>query len=395
MVKVLILGYGIRGRAYAQYAVDHPDELQIVGAADPLAEPPPGATYPMWKNWEDALANTGKVDAVVIALPDRLHKPAALAALGKGCHVLLEKPIGCTWEECLEIKSARLAAKKLVLTGFVLRHAAYYRELRRVLDSDAIGELTSIHHLVAVSFGKASHAFCRGNWAVEREGTGMLVNKCSHDFDLIDWWTGGLKAAKISSFGSLFHWRPENRPDGAADRCRDCPEAIRSNCPFDAYALYLKREDLRYHFADQSDAAILEMIETSQYGRCVYACGNDSVDHQTVMISYENGLTVTLEMESYSHSRRRVTHFYGTRGEIVADESTIEVKPFIGEGRVIRPVQEGAHGGGDIEIMTDFIRLIENGDEQRFAEIFDTSLEAHRLAFLAEKSRLDGATVPA
>ncbi len=384
-VKAIILGYGIRGRTYAAYAETHPHDLEIVGVADPLGGD--------WTDWATALQSSVTADAVIIALPDHLHLAATRLALQKGYHVLLEKPIGCTWAECEEIKCAQRAAQKLVLTGYVLRYAPFYQKLRELLTQQVIGELTSVHHLVAISFGKASHAFCRGNWSVEAEGTGMLVNKCTHDFDLIEWWTKGKTCQKIVSFGSLFHWRKENQPAGAADRCTDCPKAVRMRCPFDAYKLYYDSKELRYHFADESDDAILRMIETSQYGRCVYACENDSVDHQTVLMEYEGGLTITLEMESYSHARKRVTHFYGTRGEIVADEESIQIKPFLGATQTITPTQTGAHGGGDREIMTAFVKFIRTGSPARYNEILDVALESHRLAFLAEESRATGKTI--
>ena len=266
-VRAIILGYGIRGRAYASYAATHPDEFEIAGLADPVAEFPADAKYPTWKSWEAAIDAGVDADAVVISLPDRLHHASCLKALEKGYHVLLEKPIGCTWDECREIAEAQKRTRRLVLTGYVLRYAPFYKKLREVIASGAIGELTSVHHLAAISYGKAAHAYCRGNWSVEAKGTGMLVNKCTHDFDLIEWWTKGKRCTKISSFGSLMHWRPENRPAGAADRCKDCPEAVREKCPFDAYKVYYDRTDLRYHFADESDEAILKMIETSPYGR--------------------------------------------------------------------------------------------------------------------------------
>lgn len=392
-VGAIILGYGIRGRAYAEYADAHPDEFRIAGIADPVADFPADRDYPVWKGWEEALAAEVCADAVVVALPDKLHYSACLKALAKGYHVLLEKPIGCSWEECLAIREAQRKARRIVLTGYVLRFAPFYQRLRKVIASGCIGELVSIHHLVAISFGKASHAFCRGNWSVESEGTGMLVNKCTHDFDLIEWWTKGRRVKRLSSFGSLFHWRPENRPEGAADRCTDCSEEVRGKCPFDAYRLYFDRTDLRYHFPDESDAAMLKMIETSPYGRCVYACGNDSVDHQTVLMEYEGGLTVTLEMESYSRRRKRVTRFYGTRGEIVADEEKIEISPFIGETTTIVPQQSGAHGGGDREIVTEFVRMIRTANPERYAAILDAAMESHRLAFLAERSRYTGMTM--
>ena len=392
-VRAIILGYGIRGRAYAAYAKTHPEDFIIAGLADPVAEFPDDPDIPTWKRWEDALESDTPADAVIIALPDRLHHDACVMALEKGYHVLLEKPIGCTWDECIAIRNAQIKARRLVLTGYVLRFASFYKKLREVITSGVIGDITSVYHLAAISYGKASHAYCRGNWSVEDKGTGMLVNKCTHDFDLIEWWTKGKKCTKISSFGSLFHWRPENKPEGAADRCKDCPGAVREKCAFDAYKLYYDRDDLRYHFADESDEAILKMIETSPYGRCVYACGNDSVDHQTVLMEYEGGLTIILEMESYSQQRTRVTHFYGTKGELIADERKIEIMPFLGDSTTIIPAQTGHHGGGDREIMTEFVKLVRDASPDRYTKILDAALESHRIAFLAEESRYSGKTI--
>ncbi len=394
-VKAIILGYGIRGRAYAAYAKTHPQDFEIVGLADPVAKFPADATYPTWKSWEDALKADIVADAVIIALPDRLHHKACLIALEKGYHILLEKPIGCTWQECKNIRDAQIKAKRLILTGYVLRFAPFYKKLREVIAHGDIGDITSVHHLAAISYGKAAHAYCRGNWSVEAKGTGMLVNKCTHDFDLIEWWTKGKACKKVSSFGSLFHWRPDNKPEGAADRCKDCPESVREHCPYNAYKIYYDQTDLRYHFADESDESILNIIENSPYGRCVYACGNDSVDHQTVLMEYEGGLTIILEMESYSQQRTRITHFYGTRGEIIADETKIEIKPFLGDSTTIIPAQTGHHGGGDREIMTEFVRLVRSASPERYTKILEAALESHRIAFLAEESRYSGKTMNA
>ena len=392
-IRLIILGYGIRGRTYAAYAMAHPGEYKVVGIAEPFGEVPDTVGCRTWKGWREALESDVEADAVVIALPDRLHHDSCIKALERGCHVLLEKPIGCTWEECESIREAQKRAQKLVLTGYVLRYAPFYKTLRTIIASGAIGELTSVHHLAAISYGKSAHAYCRGNWSVEAKGTGMLVNKCTHDFDLIEWWTRSRHCKKVSSFGSLFHWKPENRPAGAADRCMNCPAEVKAGCPFDAYKIYYDRTDLRYHFADESDEAILKMIETSPYGRCVYACGNDSVDHQTVLMEYEGGLTIILEMESYSQQRNRITHFYGTRGEVIADERTIRVMPFLGETKIVEPTQSGHHGGGDTMIMAEFARLVQTASPARYSALLDDVMESHKIAFLAEVSRRTGKTM--
>lgn len=392
-MRIVILGYGIRGRTYANYALAHPDAFQITAIADPVfasgaAPAPGGGAFPVFNDWRDALGVAA--DAAVIALPDRLHCEAAEAALAHGLHVLLEKPVGCSWDECERLRTAQRRAGRLVLTCYVLRFTAYYRRLKQLLRSGAIGTLVSIHHLVAIGHAKAAHAFCRGNWGRESDGTTALVQKCTHDFDLIVWWTGRRMPRRIASFGSLMHWRPENAPVGAAVRCTECRDDVRGRCPFDAIRLYCDEKDLRYHFADESDEAMRRVVEDSPYGRCVYHCGNDAVDHQTVLMEYADGLTVTLEMEAYSKLRRRLTHFYGTRGVIVCDgEGSIQVKPFVGEESeiIVEPAQSGAHGGGDREIMAEFHRLATSASPVRFAAILDAALESHKLAFDAENSR--------
>ena len=382
-MKILILGYGVRGRAYAEYALAHADEFEIAGIADPLLET---SAAPVFASYEDALAADTGAEAVVVALPDALHKDATLASLAKGLHVLLEKPVGCSWAECEEIRAARSASGCAVLTCYVLRYSNYYRALQEVLRSGVAGDITSIHHLVAIGHAKAAHAFCRGNWAREEDGTGTLVQKCSHDFDLIVWWTGSRRLKRMASYGSLSHWRPENKPPRAAARCIDCP--VRSTCPFDAVRLYRDETALRYHFPDASDAAMDEVVANSRYGECVYLGKNDSVDHQTTLMEFEGGLTVTLEMEAYSKERRRMTHFYGTRAEIVADGEKIVVKPFVGEERVITPAQPaGAHGGGDRAVMAAFYNLVKRTSPARYAALLDSALESHALAFRAEESR--------
>lgn len=398
-LRIVILGYGVRGRTYAKYALSHPLEFEIVAVADPIfkgsdqrtgGNPPLPQSIQTFCDWRDALS--AEADAAIIALPDLLHCAAAEEALNRGFHILLEKPIGCSLEECERVKQAQRRTGLLVLAGYVLRFSAYYRQLKQVLRSHAIGDIVSIHHLVAIGYGKAAHAFCRGNWGREADGTTALVQKCSHDFDLIVWWTGKRMPQRIASFGSLMHWRPENAPRGAAMRCVECPASVREACPFDAVRLYCGEKDLRYHFSDESDEAMRSVVENSQYGRCVYHCGNDAVDHQTAIMEYSDGLTVTLEMEAYSKLRRRCTHFYGTRGVIECDgEDVIRINPFLGEDTVIHVTSEQAkahHGGGDREIMTEFYRLATTASSERFAAILDAELESHMLAFAAEASRM-------
>ena len=386
-MKTLVLGYGVRGRLYAAYALAHPDEYELVGVADPAADFTGGEPFRTFRDWREALAAGTGAEAAIIALPDALHCDAGSAALARGLHIMLEKPLCRTREEGERLAAAERASGRLVMSGYVLRHSPYYRELARILKSGAIGEVVSLHHLCAVSYAKAAHAFCRGNWGREADGATMLVQKCSHDFDLIGWWTGYRKCLRVASFGSLVHWRSENAPAGAAERCADCPAAVRVGCPFDARKLYEESDSLRYHFADRSDVAMAKVVRETPYGRCVYHAGNDAVDHQSVIMEFEGGVTATIEMESFSARRARVTHFYGSRGEIAADGETIEVMPFGRAPYAIRPETHGAHGGGDDGLMADFARLARTVTPSRAASILAGDLATLDLAFRAEESR--------
>ena len=109
-IRAIVLGAGYRGRAYAAYAKEHPDQLEIVGVADPeQAETIPAPRY--WGDWRECLASRPDADVVFVTLPDALHHEAALAALDKGYHLLLEKPIATKESECREIieKAAKTA----------------------------------------------------------------------------------------------------------------------------------------------------------------------------------------------------------------------------------------------------------------------------------------------
>ena len=110
-------------------------------------------------------------------------------------------------------------------------------------------------------------------------------------------------------------------------------------------------------------------------------------------MEYDGGLTIILEMESYSQQRTRITHFYGTKGEIIADEHKIEILPFLGESTTLIPQQNGHHGGGDREIMKEFVRMIRTANPERYTAILEAALESHRIAFLAEESRYTGKTI--
>lgn len=405
--RIVILGMGYRGRIYAEWALAHPTDIQVIAIAD--SNPALRMTWAtrlglldkaVSSDWAIALETEG-AEGVIIALPDPLHFPAAQGALARHLHVLLEKPIGATWEECVALDAAVRSGKSLVQVGHILRYTPYYQKIAELLHRGSLGEVVSIRHLEPVGYWKAAHTFCRGTWGNTAQSTPMILQKCSHDFDLFAWWIGkrGLIA---QSFGGLAHFRPDHAPQGAAKYCIACPSAIECRCPYSARKLLCERESLWYALPTHTPEA-LETLLHGVYGRCVYACENDAVDHQVVNLLFEGGVTVSHSMEAYTWERDRQTRICCTRGEIIGDARTLTIHHF--DSRTTEQWDAALESGtathessyilGNDGLMRDWVEAMRTLPPTAYVERFHESIQSHALAFAAEYSRLNGgAPVP-
>ena len=397
-LRAIVLGAGYRGRAYAEYAKEHPDQLEIVGVADPeQAEVIPAPRY--WTDWRDCLNDRPEADIVMITMPDALHHDPAIMALKAGYHLILEKPISPTEAECREVIECALEQKRLVIIGHVLRYTAYFAHIKALIDSGELGEVVSIAHQESAGFWKVAHSYVRGNWANSKKSSPIILAKCSHDFDLFAWWLGR-KCRKVTSFGSIKLFKPENKPAGAARRCVDCPQSIEKHCIWSAKKMYLEHDELKYLFADPSDAAMEKVIRETEYGKCVYAGENDVPDHQTVTMEFEGGATVSHVMTGFTERNIRTTRISGTRGEIVGNGDTLNICRFDG-GDVetgipmsLRVSNPSRHGGGDFNLVSALLWLLDDaGNEAEIAQIAEEALQSHLICFAAEESRLQGGKV--
>ncbi len=397
MLKAIILGAGYRGRAYAEYAAAHPDQLEIVGVADPVqAEVIPAKRY--WRDWRDCLADRPEADVVMITMPDDLHYEPALTAIKLGYHLLLEKPISPTEAQCREVIASALEHRRLVIVGHILRYTAYYAHIKALIDSGELGEVVSIAHQESAGFWKVAHSYVRGNWANSKRSSPIILAKCSHDFDLFSWWIGK-PCRKVTSFGSIKLFCRAMMPKGAARRCVDCPPAIERRCVWSARNLYVDHDELKYLFADHSDAAMRRLIEETEYGKCVYQSDNDVPDHQAVTMEFEGGATVSHVMTGFTNRNLRTTRIAMTRGEIVGDGENLDVCRFDGNEvetgvpSVYRIPNRSRHGGGDFNLVSELIRILRRNDAEEIREMTASALPSHLICFAAERSRLAGGRV--
>jgi predicted dehydrogenase len=339
-----------------------------------------------------------------VALPDRLHAEAAIALMEKGYHLLLEKPIAPTWEEVLRVAEAKARTGRIVALAHVLRYTPYARRLKALLEEGAIGEVVSVQHLEPVGHWHFAHSFVRGNWRKEGESSPFLLAKSVHDLDWLLFLMPG-EVARVASFGGLYHFRPERRPKGAAERCLLCPEEVERACPFSARRIYLEayeRGERGWPLDVVAFPVTRENLERAlaegPYGECVYLGKNDVADHQVVALEYRDGRTASFHAEGLSRMRFRETRLFGTGGEIWEDGRFVRIFDFLkGERTVDLKVKaEGSirsgYGGGDFGLMAAFVAAVEREDPG-LLEPFEEALYAHRLTFLAEAARRAGRVV--
>lgn len=397
VLRAIILGAGYRGRAYAEYAKDHPDQLEIVGVADPVqAQSIPAKRY--WNDWRECLESHPEADVVMVTMPDNLHYEPSLMALKAGYHLLLEKPIAPTEEQCREVIECALEQKRLVVVGHILRYTAYFAHIKALIDSGELGEVVSISHQESAGFWKVAHSYVRGNWANSKKSSPIILAKCSHDFDLFVWWIGK-KCKKVTSFGSIKLFRREMMPKGAALRCIDCPPAVERRCIWSARNMYVEHDELKYLFADRSDEAMLKLIEETEYGKCVYQVDNDVPDHQTVTMEFEGGATVSHVMTGFTAQNIRTTRIALTRGEIVGDGENLDICRFDGNAVATgvpvnyRIPNRSRHGGGDFNLVSEMVRMLRRADPDEIRETTEQALQSHLICFAAERSRLAGGRI--
>ncbi|HKH54733.1 MAG TPA: Gfo/Idh/MocA family oxidoreductase [Propionibacteriaceae bacterium] len=407
-VSFLIVGAGDRGQRYADLAARDP-RVRIAAVADPdegrriaLAERhdvPPARRY---SDWREVIEQPRIANAAVIATLDRLHYEPALALAEQGYHLLLEKPMAVTLDMCHAIVDAARAAQVTLAVCHVLRYTPYTRLLRQVLDSGVIGQIVSVQHLEPVGWWHQAHSFVRGNWRRTDESTFMLMAKSVHDIDWLNHLVGR-SARRVSSFGGLYHFRPEQRPAAAGERCIDC--AIEPDCPYSAKRIYLgclgnpaaERWPLQAVTSARAEEGVLDALRTGPYGRCVYRCDNDVVDHQVVNLEYEGGTTASFTMTAFTDFAFRQTKIFGTHGCLDGNGRGVEVLNFR-TGKRERHLIESSdgqdpHAGGDTGLVHAFIEALLSGRPEDHLTSPEESLTSHLVTWAAEEARLTSTVV--
>lgn len=416
-VTAVIVGAGHRSLLYASYASKHPDQLRIVGIVepDPVRRQLTADKFNLspeccFETVEQLVAGPRISEAAINGTMDHLHIQTTIPLIEAGYHVLLEKPIGTTEEEIYVLHQKAKEHNRIVMICHVLRYAPFYVEIRKRIEAGDIGEVVNIQTAEHVSYHHMAVSFIRGKWnSKETCKSSMLMAKCCHDLDIISWMTGEIRPTRVSSFGGLMHFIAKHAPVGSGKRCLvDCK--IEESCPYSARKHYIEQGRWGFYVWENDFLGIaptedekLDILRTSSpYGRCVWHCDNDVVDRQSVIVEFENGSTATHSMIGGTSKPCRTLFIVGTKGEI---QGTLEDGSFVvrhpdaragheyTEELVTVKVTNDSHGGGDLLLVNDFVRVLRGEKPSLSSTSLEKSVYGHLIGFSAECSRLENRIV--
>jgi predicted dehydrogenase len=304
------------------------------------------------------------LDAVLVLSPDDTHEPIAIDLLRAGIATFVEKPLAITTEGADRV----LAAGGRLFVGHNLRYAPFVTAMRDLVENGAIGRVTSIwcRHFV----GHGGDFYFKDWHADRRRTTGLLLQKGTHDIDVIHWLAGGYTVA-ASAFGTLSVYgdNPHRGAPGGElmpewyDEATWPPENHRGLAPV------LDVEDL-----------------------------------SVVNLRLDNGVLATYQQCHYTPDYWRNYTVIGTRGRLEnfgdLDGATVKVWNARRSGyradadlEVRIPSDEESHGGADTAIVDEFLEFVRDGKPPRTPPV--AAREAVAAAYAATGSlRAGGALTP-
>ena len=347
------------------------EEFNIVALSDVSDENMDITCNTYNKNWDKysdykELLKRKDIDCVVITSPDWAHEEQAVAAFEAGKHVFLEKPVAITVSGAERVLNARDKADKILLIGFVLRYVRLFKKMKKVIEEGLIGELKTGWVLHSVAMGSDWYFH---DWHGLMENTGgLLLQKGSHDFDIINWVVNS-KIKKVSAFGSRDFFGGEKSNDL---QCPNCAE--RRTC-----SEFTEKNRMRK--------------------KCAFRQEVDVLDNHQVIVEYQNGVKMSYMECHYTPDDNREFTFIGTKGKLKLDfaNDMIEVRLRHGmydseEKIVFKNLLSGeGHGGGDKLILNDLINSLSTGKQPLAGG--EEGMEAIRVGLMAHQSINEGKVI--
>lgn len=418
MIRLVLVGAGSRGTQYVRHALrlseqDEGYDVKMVGVVDPdisrRAMAADNCGVPdsgRFSSVEELIASGLPFDAAFNTTMDAQHFETVIPLLRAGKHVLLEKPICLSRDELMTIYDEARAAGTVLMICHGMRYDPFYMHVKNRILSGDIGTVKHIYASEAVGQSHMAAAFIRGKWGnSELCGSKILMAKCCHDLDMLTWMKSGVRPVAVSSFGSLFEYRPEMAREGAAEKCLSCP--IAHECPYDAKLCYIDRTGWGVYAwraildkgSDLQGKTIpleekLKYLEgDDRFGRCVYHLDNDQFDTQTLNIRFEDGTHATFGLNCGTPYATRYLRVEGTRGVIDGSHTdhklTIRLEAHDPEHEFTEEIVDvdpkveigDSHGGNDTRLVRDFLNTLLGRPRSNSCTSIEDSMYGHLLGF--------------
>jgi len=413
-LKIAAIGCGARAVTYLSEAVRDMSALyEVVAGADPvesaintIREISKNPNFRSFDSADALLAEDKLADVLLISTQDHMHYQPCIQAMEKGYDILLEKPIATDLAEIIEMERIAKRLNRRVMLCHIYRFSPFYSKIKEIIDSGVLGDIVSINASEGVGQWHQSHSFVRGKWAITERATPMILAKCCHDMDYLSWLIDE-DCVEVSSFGNLSHFNQTNKPNGAPERCTDgCPVA--SSCHYNAtrYATDKRHPWLPQIMPNEKNSStdeILQWLKVSPWGRCVYQCDNDVVDHQVVAMKFKKNITCTFTMTAFDNGRS--IDIYGTKGRLKGGEFLSQNCGF--DLSVVEHASDAQtrydfkfdddayihHEGGDSGLVKAIYSEMQDPEPEKMRASISRAIQSHLMSFAAEKSRLCGKTI--
>ena len=205
---------------------------------------------PVYEDYKEMLKKE-ELDGVVILSPHTVHYEQISAALGKGLHVLTEKPMVCTIRHAKALIKKAKAAKRVLMISYQRHFEPQFRYMREQIQKGAIGKVEYVQAIQAQEWLRGT----RGTWRqkLALSGGGQLNDSGSHLVDIVMWVTG-MKVkevfAKSENFkgevdiNSTLAMAFENRRPGQYVHHRERSELVRDHTIVGSKGAFYLRQGL-------------------------------------------------------------------------------------------------------------------------------------------------------